>query len=206
MLGIAFKALDVSRERRAAIDAARAIRIEDAAKDAQQHIQEDYDEWDLVDVEHDEAAPVTLNMEQGKPIDLAVVSTEVDGKQWAKEKVDEIKLDGAEAERLAQAAGDDIGDDGPGRLTVETKFPGVKVDLNTHYNDVVAVAVRPTSDVNSQPSSTKVAGSNDMGMSDNDGEVDPNEDDDSSPIATEMAERLKFLDDEEGDEEGGVKV
>jgi hypothetical protein len=205
MLGIAFKALDVSRERRAAIEVARVIRIEDAAKDAQQHIREDFEEWDLVDVENDEAAPVTLNMEQEKPIDLAAGNAEADARQWAKEKVEEVMLDEAEAERLAHAVGDDIGDDRPGQLMAETKFPDAEDNLNAHHDDVVP-ADRPPSHANSQPNSLKVAGGNDMGRSDSDGDVNPIEVDDSSPIATEMADRLNFLDDEESDEGGGVKL
>lgn len=202
MLGISFKALDVSRERRAAIAAARAIRIEDAAKDAQQHVQDDFDEWDMVDVEeHDEAASPPPDSEPGRSIDEAVGSAEVDSKRKAQEKGRHVRIDESEAERLALAAGDDIGGDEAGHIIVGGHVLDAEGISTVHDNGVEA-ADRPASNRNSHTSSLNVGGSDKPFLSDNDEDVNPRD----SPLKPAMAERLRFLDNEDSEEEGGVKL
>lgn len=171
MLGISSKALDVSHERRAAIAAARAIRINDAAKDAQQHVREDADEWDMVDVEDQEAvASAPVGLETGKSIPVAG-SAEADTNE-------------AETERIALAAGDDIGD-----------------NEASHH---VMVQKRVSSQ-NSNNSSMNVSDSkNDSrGLSDVGEDTRPTHE--NSPLGAEVLARLKFLDEEDNDD-GGVKL
>ncbi len=207
MLGIAFKALDVSRERRAAIEAARDIRIEDAAKDAQQHVREDFEEWDLVDVEdHDEATRPPADREGGRSMDAAVESAEVDAEQTVKEEADRVMIDEAEAERLALAAGDDIGDNEAGQSIAEPIFPDA-IDIPLAFDDGIGAVDCPISDRKSISSSLNVVGSCDTIASDNE---DLNKEDDSSPLEADMLDRLNFMNMEdneaESDEEGGVKL
>lgn len=205
MLGISFKALDVSRERRAAIAAARAIRIEDAAKDAQQHVQDDFDEWDMVDVEDQgAAASAAVDSEPGKSTDPVVGSAEVGAKQKAEEKVNGIKIEETEVERIALAAGDDIGDDGASQTIVEKGVSDAEDIPVTHNNDI-GTTDGPVSDRNSLISSMNVGESDSRALSDN-GEDASLSSLESSPLAAEVAARLKFLDDEDSDEEGGVKL
>jgi hypothetical protein len=210
MLGIAFKALDVSRERRAAIEAARDIRIEDAAKDAQQHVREDFEEWDLVDVEdHDEAARSPADAEVGKSVDAAVESANVDADQMVKEEANQEMIDEAEAERLALAAGDDIGDNEAGQIVPEPVFPDA-MDIPRAFDDAIGAVDGPISDRKSISSSLNVIGSCDTIASDNEDDRNLSKENDLSPLEAEMLDRLNFLNMEdneaESDEEGGVKL
>lgn len=185
MLGISFKALDVSQERRAAIAAARAIRINDAAKDAQQYVREDADEWDMVDVE--DAAPESS--EPRKSVNPIAESAEVDAKEEAE----------AEAQRIVLAAGNDIGDheEASHHVVVQKRVPSA--EDNTF---------RPISNRNSPNSSMNVGGNDSRGLSDIGEDVRPGTHE-NSPLGAEMLARLKFLDEEdeyEEDDGGGVRL
>lgn len=205
MLGISFKALDVSRERRAAIAAARAIRIEAAAKDAQQHVREDCDEWDMVDVEeNDGAASAPPDAEPGRSTDRAGGRAEVDGKRKAQEKGRDVVIEEAEAERLALAAGDDIGGGEAGHTMVERRVLEAE-DIPIVHDNGIEAADRPASNRNSHISSVNVGGSDKPFLSDNDEDVNQ-KDNRPSPLDPKMADRLRFLDNEDGEEEGGVKI
>ena len=191
MLGISFKALDVSRERRAAIEAARAIRIQDAAKEAQQHVREDADEWDMVDVEDQDAAPSAPVGSETRKFTNAVEGTaEVD------------TIDGAEAERIALAAGDDVGDDEARNLVMVQKRISSAEDHPFAKNHQIGAADRPISNRNSLNSSLNVGEIDSRGLSDVGEDARPGTHE-NSPLGAEVLARLKFLDEEDDEEEGG---
>ena len=207
MLGISFRALDVSRERRAAIAAVRAIRIEEATKDAQQHVQEDLDEWDMVDVEDPDAeASALVDLETGKSKNPVAGSTKVDEKRMVKEKVNEIKIEETEAERIALVAGDDIGDEKASHHIVMQKSVSHAADNPFGYNDQNGTTDRPISNRHSLNSSMKVGENNSRALSETSGGADAGlRTHENSPLGAEMLARLKFLDEEDSDE-GGVKL
>lgn len=204
MLGISFKALDVSHERRAAIAAARAIRIKDAAKDAQQYVREDADEWDMVDVEDTTAPEAT---DTGKFVNPAATRTaEVDAKEEAEAE---------EAQRIALAAGDDIGDHEPSHhhhhvpLEEKKRIPPSAEAADDSFRP------RSISNRNSPNNSSMNAGGSGNG-NDSRGPSDIEIEDDAvrpgthenSLLGAEMLARLKFLDeeddfDDDGEEGGG---
>lgn len=208
MLGISFKALDVSRERRAAIAAARAIRIEDATKDAQQHVREDADEWDMVDVEDQDAvASVSVDLENGNTMNLVAGSAVVDVKQVAEENFNKIKIEETEAERIALAAGDDIEDDQMSHhIMVQKRGSNVEDDPSAYkHHHQIGATDRPNSNRNSLNSSINVGENDSRGLSDS-GEDARLRTVENSPLGAEMLARLKFLDEMNSDEEGGVKL
>lgn len=218
MLGVSFKALDASRERRAAIAAARAIRIEEAAKEAQQHIRDDFDEWDMVDNEDQEgASEATDGLGSKKSKDILARSVEADAGPKAGEKVVENRIAEAEAEaeRLALAAGDDIGDDershtGGEKRTMDHNDGVLSEGGNNitsvaaaHENDIQA-ANHLTSNRNSRSSSINLAHGNDDAplLSDQEDITPPGGNDDKSsdsPLGPQFAARLRFLDAQDGD-------
>ena len=183
MLGIAFKALDVSHERRAAIAAARAIRIKDAAKDAQQYVREDADEWDMVDVE--DTAPE--GTEPGKFVNPVAESAEVVAKEEAE----------AEAQRIALAAGDDVGDhEASHHVVVQNRVSSAGDD-----------SFRPIGNRDSPNSSMNEGGNDSRSLSDIGEDVRPGTHE-NSPLGAEMLARLQFLDEEDEyeDDDGGVRL
>lgn len=191
MLGISFKALDVSRERRAAIEAARAIRIQDAAKEAQQHVREDADEWDMVDVEDQDAAPsAAVGSKTGKFMNPIEGSAEVD------------ENDEAEAERIALAAGDDIDDDEARHRVIVQKRVSSAEDHPFANNHQIGAADRPISNRNSLNSSMNVGENDSRGLSDVGEDARPGTHE-NSPLGAEILARLKFLDEEDDEDEGG---
>lgn len=209
MLGISFKALDVSRERRAAIAAARAIRIEDAAKEAQQHVREDLDEWDMVDVEDPDAeAPAPVDLENGKSTKNPVIAAgsadgDTENQMTQKKKVNKIKIEEKEAERIALAVGDDIGDDEKASNNIMVQKSGSNAGNKnpfTENDQIRATDGPPLSNRNSLTSSINVGGKESGPLSDNGeeggrGGVLSREK--TSPLAEEILARLKFLDEED---------
>lgn len=213
MLGISLKALDVSRERRAAIAAARAIRIEEAAEEAQQHVREDLDEWDMVDVENADAdadadadaeASAAVNIESGKSINAVTGRAKVGAKQTTEEKVNENNIEETEAQRIVLAAGDDIGDDEAtiDDTIVQKRVSKAKDDLVRSDHQIGSTTDRSLNISNRN----SFAGSMNWGENGSgSGDVGVRNVEKSSPLSAEILARLNFLD-EEDLEEGGVKL
>lgn len=209
MIGIAFKALDIKRDRRATLAAVRASRANEAANDAKERVAEDFDEWDLADEdEGDGGIPIPKSKQDNawvtsKPAKGS--SNIINAEQLTKEQLEAKAKDDEEAERLAAAVGEDIGEEEKGGFEVPVNEVNVSevrdsvlnwrgIEASPNYGSPVSLGIHSDMEQHlleqGQLSSPEGVNTNTS---------------DESPIPTHMLERLAFLDSLDA-EDGGVKL
>lgn len=210
MIGIALRALDAKRNHHETMAAVRASRLEEAAKDATEHVMEDWEEWNLADNEEsDGGAPVPMLRQDEKLVpskpgkgDSNVLKAE----REAKEKLEAKTQDDEEAARLAIAVGDDVGAENSDSADSKGSFPGNIVVKQTVLDWQRTVEADNHSSPAPMWAPNDADEQIDSALEDNstpEGAIHTA--DETSPIAAHIEERLAFLESLDT-EDGGVKL
>lgn len=187
MIGISFRRLEAKQQRRAAIDAARATQLEDAAKDAQQLLN-DADEWNLADEdEGDGGFPKHLHQDE-----VLMQTRRRKGKRKGK------KIDEEVAAAFGLVVGKDAGEHR--RWGGTHDWENNVIEAKDEWEEPL-----PVEEETEDPWATWDAQQ----------AAEENQDDDlvfgeeeSSPLAAHMEDKLAFLEeaDSDGEDDGGVKL
>ena len=187
MIGISFRRLEAKQQRRAAINAARAAQFEDAAKDAQQLLN-DADEWNLADEdEGDGGLPKHLQQDE------VLVRT-----RRHKSKRKGKKIDEEAAAAFGLVVGKDAGEHRHWGGTHDWENNIIKAEGEWEEPP-------PVEGETEDPYAAWDA--------QQDAEENPDDDlvfgeDETSPLAAQVEAKLAFLEetDTDGEDDGGVKI
>lgn len=209
MIGIAFKALAERRDRQAALTAACESRKDQAAKEAEERIAEDYEEWDLADNDNggefgDEPVEVSKQHTSHEISKLEIQSSKINvAEQPESESCERKIVDEKEATRLAFVVGEDLGEGETEGVVVN------EVNLGEIRDSVMKwKGIEETSDGGS-PVSMGIHSDIEQTLQAHDGLGTPGsisvDEGDTSPIPAHVSDRLAFFERFDS-EDGGVKL
>lgn len=209
MIGIAFKALAARRDRQAALAEAYESRKDQAAKEAEERVAEDYEEWDLADDDNGgefEDEPVEVS-KQHTPQEISKLESQFSNiniaEQPKSENCERKIVNDEEATRLAFVAGEDLGEEETEGVIVN------EVNLGEIRDSVMKwKGVEETSDGGS-PVSMGIHSDIEQTLQAHDQLGTPEsisiDEGDRSPIPAHVSDRLVFFERLDS-EDGGVKL